>query len=65
MIKKYMVAYISPKYGLLMTQVEVETDGDYFLGFNDLCQALLAEGETMESIREITRNCDWGVKEIK
>lgn len=64
-MKKFMVAYISPEYGLQMTQTEAEVDWVYEFGFKELKQVLLAEGETKHDIQEIYEENNWIVKEIK
>lgn len=60
-MKRYMIAYVSPKYGVLMTELEVEGIITELL----VQEALLAENETPEDVENIIKYGDWQVKEIK
>lgn len=60
-MKKYMIAYISPTYGLLMAQIEL----DNYPAWHDVERVLIQNGESRPDIVEIRQNGNWEVKEIK
>lgn len=64
-MKHFMIAYISPTYGLLMTQLDVPQHNNHVITWREVQQALLKEGETLESTTEIYNNTNWEIKEIK
>lgn len=64
MMKKFMLAYISPEYGLLMTQVE-GADYQNHLTWAQIELALKKEGESDKDISEIYDNGNYVVKEIR
>lgn len=63
-MKKFMLAYISPEYGLLMTQVE-GADYQNYLTWAQIESALKKEGESDKDISKIYNNENYTVKEIK
>lgn len=63
--KCYAIVYFSSEYGLQATTWSIETKGEYVFGYADLVQALLADGETEASVKEICKYRRYTVKEIK
>lgn len=62
-MEKYMIAYISPEYGLEMTQCNMPNGKEP--EWEDVARCLKAEGFTPDAIIDIKMNCNWEVKEIK
>lgn len=61
MIKGYMLAYISPVYGLKMSQINADFEPNVRLVRSELGRL----GECSEDIDEIIDGGNWEIKEIK
>lgn len=61
MIRRFMLAYISPEYGLQVEQIKAGSEPSVQLVRSELGKF----GERSEDIDEIIENGNWEIKEIK